>query len=118
MGQVGVSNSLAVRIYRQYGDASIGVVRTEPYRLAAEVWGIGFKTADTIAAAVGIPHDSTERVEAGLQHVLSEATGQGHCFLPESDLAARAVEMLQVPAVLVGHCLALLVADQGVIREE
>ncbi|WP_245753431.1 SF1B family DNA helicase RecD2 [Geodermatophilus ruber] len=115
---VGVSTSLAVRIYRQYGDASIGVVRAEPYRLAAEVWGIGFKTADAIAAAVGIPHDSTERVEAGLQFVLSEATGQGHCFLPETDLVARAVEILQVPASLVGHCLVLLVAEQGVIREE
>jgi exodeoxyribonuclease V alpha subunit len=115
---VGVSTSLAVRIYRQYGDASIGVVRTQPYRLAAEVWGIGFKTADTIAAAVGIPHDSTQRVEAGLQFVLSEATGQGHCFLPEADLVPRAVEMLQVPASLVGHCLALLVADENLIREE
>src|SRR5215212_2243678 len=83
---VGVSTSLAVRIYRQYGDASIGVVRAEPYRLAAEVWGIGFRTADAIAAAVGIPHDSTERVEAGVQYVLSEATGQGHCYLPETDL--------------------------------
>jgi exodeoxyribonuclease V alpha subunit len=115
---VGVSTSLAVRIYRQYGDASIGVVRNEPYRLAAEVWGIGFKTADTIAAAVGVPHDSPHRVEAGVQFVLSEATGQGHCFLPETELVARAVEVLQVPAGLVGHCLALLVADQGVIREE
>jgi exodeoxyribonuclease V alpha subunit len=115
---VGVSTSLAVRVYRQYGDSSIGVVRAEPYRLAAEVWGIGFKTADAIAAAVGIPHDSTERVEAGLQFVLSEATGQGHCFLPETDLVARAVDILQVPAGLVGHCLALLVAEQGVIREE
>jgi exodeoxyribonuclease V alpha subunit len=115
---IDVSTSLAVRIYKQYGDASIGVVRTQPYRLAAEVWGIGFRTADTIAAAVGISHDSTERVEAGLQFVLSEATGQGHCFLPETDLVARAVEMLQVPAGLVGHCLALLVAEQRLIREK
>ena len=68
---VGVSTSLAVRIYKQYGGASIGVVRAEPYRLAAEVWGIGFKTADTIAAAVGVPHDSPHRVEAGVQFVLS-----------------------------------------------
>ncbi|MCU1612888.1 MAG: helicase, RecD/TraA family [Frankiales bacterium] len=115
---MGVSTSLAVRIFKQYGDASVRVVRQEPYRLATDVWGIGFRTADTIAAAVGIPHDSTERVEAGLQHVLSEATAQGHCFLPQSDLVARAVEMLQVPAVLVGHCLALLVADSNVVREE
>jgi exodeoxyribonuclease V alpha subunit len=55
---VGVSTSLAVRIYKKYGDASISIVRNEPYRLAADVWGIGFKTADTIAQAVGIPPDS------------------------------------------------------------
>src|SRR4051794_2346046 len=115
---MGVSTSLAVRIYKQYGGASIGVVRTQPYRLAAEVWGIGFKTADTIAAAAGIPHDSTQRVEAGVQFVLSEATGQGHCFLPEAELMARSVDILQVPPDLVRHCLALLVADQGIIREE
>ncbi|MGY1604924.1 SF1B family DNA helicase RecD2 [Geodermatophilus sp. SYSU D00815] len=114
---VGVSTSLAVRIYKQYGDASIGVVRAEPYRLASEVWGIGFKTADTIAAAVGIPHDSPERIEAGLQFVLSEATGEGHCFLPETELVARAVDVLQVPARLVVPCLAVLVAEEGVVRE-
>src|SRR6185312_12198995 len=57
---VGVSTSLAVRIYKKYGDSSISVVRNEPYRLAADVWGIGFKTADTIARSVGIPHDSPE----------------------------------------------------------
>src|SRR5664279_5118353 len=83
---VGVSTSLAVRIFKQYADASIDVVRTEPYRLAADVWGIGFKTADTIAQAVGIPHDSPQRVKAGLQFTLSEATSDGHCFLPEQQL--------------------------------
>src|SRR6266508_2280174 len=70
---VGVSTSLGVRIYKKYGDASISVVRNEPYRLAADVWGIGFRTADTIAQAVGIPHDSPQRVRAGIQYTLSEA---------------------------------------------
>ena len=64
---VGVSTSIAVRIYKKYAEKSIDVVQTQPYRLAADVWGIGFKTADTIAQAVGIPHDSPERVKAGLQ---------------------------------------------------
>ena len=62
---VGVSTSLAVRIYKQYRDGAIDVVRGEPYRLAADVWGIGFKTADTIARAVGIAHDSPGRIKAG-----------------------------------------------------
>src|SRR5512132_942844 len=65
---VGVSTSIAVRIYKKYGDASISVVKNEPYRLAADVWGIGFLTADKIAQSVGIPHDSPERVKAGLQY--------------------------------------------------
>ena len=102
---VGVSTSLAVRIYKQYTDAAIGVVRAQPYRLASEVWGIGFKTADTIAQAVGIPHDSPQRVKAGLQFTLSEATGNGHCFLPEQELIAEAIKILQVDAGLVIDCL-------------
>ncbi|MER7757870.1 ATP-dependent RecD-like DNA helicase [Kitasatospora sp. NPDC097643] len=115
---VGVSTSLAVRIYKQYGDASIGVVRNEPYRLAADVWGIGFLTADRIAQAVGIPHDSPERVKAGLQYALSQSSDQGHCYLPEERLIADGVKLLQVDVGLVIDCLAELVAAEGVVREQ
>ncbi|MBP2471534.1 exodeoxyribonuclease V alpha subunit [Crossiella equi] len=114
---VGVSTSLAVRIYKQYLDKSIDVVRTEPYRLAGDVWGIGFRTADTIAKAVGIPHDSPQRVKAGLQFTLSEATGNGNCFLPEEELIRDAIKILQVDTGLVIDCLAELVAEEGVVRE-
>ena len=114
---VGVSTSLAVRIYKKYGDGSISVVRNEPYRLAAEVWGIGFKTADTIAQAVGIPHDSPQRVQAGIQYTLSEAADHGHCYLPEPNLLTDAAQILGVPADLVRTCLAELAAAEGVIRE-
>jgi exodeoxyribonuclease V alpha subunit len=114
---VGVSTSVAVRIYKQYGDASIGVVKNEPYRLAADVWGIGFKTADTIAQAVGIPHDSPQRVKAGLQYTLSEATDSGHCYLPDAQLVTDATKILDVPATLVTECLGDLVAEEGVVRE-
>jgi hypothetical protein len=114
---VGVSTSLAVKIFKKYGDASISVVRNEPYRLAADVWGIGFKTADTIAQAVGIPHDSPARVKAGLQYTLSEATDGGHCYLPQTRLAADAVKILDVPAGLIGTCLDDLVAEDGVVRQ-
>ncbi|MGW2509361.1 SF1B family DNA helicase RecD2 [Streptomyces scopuliridis] len=115
---VGVSTSIAVRIYKKYADASISVVRNEPYRLAADVWGIGFLTADRIAQAVGIPHDSPERVKAGLQYALSQSTDQGHCFLPEERLIADAVKLLQVDTGLVIECLAELAADdEGVVRE-
>ncbi|HLU45297.1 MAG TPA: ATP-dependent RecD-like DNA helicase [Natronosporangium sp.] len=115
---VGVSTSLAVRIYKQYGDASISVVRNEPYRLAADVWGIGFRTADTIARAVGIPADSPQRVRAGIRYTLSEAAEQGHCYLPEPNLITDAAEILEVPPELVRTCLADLAEDDGVVREE
>jgi exodeoxyribonuclease V alpha subunit len=114
---VGVSTSLAVRIFKKYADASISVVRNEPYRLAADVWGIGFKTADTIAQAVGIPHDSPQRVKAGLQYTLSEATDSGHCYLPGPQLVADATKILNVPGDLVTRCLDDLIAEEGVVRE-
>ncbi|MET9645936.1 SF1B family DNA helicase RecD2 [Streptomyces syringium] len=115
---VGVSTSIAVRIYKKYGDASISVVRNQPYRLAADVWGIGFLTADRIAQSVGIPHDSPERAKAGLQYALSQSTDQGHCYLPEERLIADAVKLLQVDTGLVIDCLAELAADEeGVVRE-
>jgi exodeoxyribonuclease V alpha subunit len=114
---VGVSTSLAVRIYKKYGDDAIAVVRDEPYRLAAEVWGIGFKTADTIAAAVGIARDSPERITAGLAYTLSEAADDGHCYLPAPNLMADAAKILEVPAELITPCLDELAAAEGVIRE-
>ncbi|MFD0413918.1 ATP-dependent RecD-like DNA helicase [Streptomyces sp. NPDC127108] len=115
---VGVSTSIAVRIYKKYEDASISVVRNQPYRLAADVWGIGFLTADRIAQSVGIPHDSPERVKAGLQYALSQSTDQGNCFLPEERLIADAVKLLQVDTGLVIDCLAELAEDpEGVVRE-
>ncbi|MGW8381047.1 ATP-dependent RecD-like DNA helicase [Streptomyces sp. ODS28] len=115
---VGVSTSIAVRIYKKYGDASISVVKNQPYRLASDVWGVGFLTADRIAQSVGIPHDSPDRVKAGLQYALSQSTDQGHCFLPEERLITEAVKLLQVDTGLVIECLAELAAEEeGVVRE-
>ncbi|GAA2089845.1 ATP-dependent RecD-like DNA helicase [Streptomyces albiaxialis] len=116
---VGVSTSIAVRIYKKYGDASISIVRNQPYRLAADVWGIGFLTADRIAQSVGIPHDSPERVKSGLQYALSQSTDQGHCYLPEERLLADAVKLLQVDTGLVIECLGELAAEEeGVVRQK
>jgi exodeoxyribonuclease V alpha subunit len=114
---VGVSTSLAVRIYKKYGDAAISVVRDEPYRLASDVWGIGFKTADTIAASVGIARDSPERIKAGLAYTLSEAADDGHCYLPAPNLIGDAAKILEVPAEMIAPCLDELAAAEGVIRE-
>jgi len=115
---VGVSTSLAVRIYKKYGDKAVDVVSTEPYRLASDVWGIGFKTADTIATAVGIARDSPERIKAGLAYTLSQAADDGHCYLPAPNLIADAAKILEVPPQLIGPCLDELAAAEGVVRDE
>src|SRR3954454_8779998 len=97
----GISTSLAVRIYKKFGDRSGAVISEEPYRLAREVWGIGFKTADKIARAVGIAHDAPERLQAGVLHALGEAGDEGHTLLPQADLLSRAATLLEVeqPAI-------------------
>jgi exodeoxyribonuclease V alpha subunit len=114
---VGVSTSLAVRIYKTYRDDAIDVVRREPYRLAADVWGIGFKTADQLARSLGIPHDSPQRVKAGLLFALSLATEDGHCYLPETELVTKATGLLEVKDELAERCLEELVAEEDVVAE-
>ena len=114
---VGVSTSLAVRIYKTYRDDAIEVVRREPYRLASDVWGIGFKTADQLARSLGIPHDSPQRVKAGLQFALSQAAEDGHCYLPETELVAKATGLLEVEDGITSRCLEELIQEEGVVAE-
>ncbi len=94
----GVSTTYAVKIYKHYGDQAIEVVSKNPYQLAADIYGIGFITADTIARHLGIAPDSDFRYQAGIVHVLSTAAEEGHCFLPERELIERSVEQLSLPA--------------------
>jgi exodeoxyribonuclease V alpha subunit len=90
-----VSITLATRIYKQYGQEAVSVVRENPYRLADEVYGIGFRTADEIAVKLGLPRDGVPRLAAGLKYALAQAANEdGHCFLPAHELLSRACEML------------------------
>jgi exodeoxyribonuclease V alpha subunit len=91
----GVSTSLAVRIYKKFGGRSAQIVTEEPYRLAREVWGIGFKTADKIAACVGIARDAPARLQAGALHALGMAAEEGHTLLTESLLVQRSADLLE-----------------------
>ena len=90
----GVSTARAVRIYKRYGDAAIARIRENPFRLAEDVWGIGFKTADEIAGRLGIAKEAISRLRAGLQHVLLKATDDGHCALPVETLLEEAGKVL------------------------
>ena len=91
-----VSTSFAVKIFKQYGSDAITVVEKTPYRLADEVYGIGFRTADQIARNLGMAPDAEERLRAGLRHSLMTASEEGHCYLPAGDLIERSAEALGV----------------------
>jgi exodeoxyribonuclease V alpha subunit len=93
----GVSTTYAVKIYKQYGNDAIDVVTENPYRLAEDIYGIGFVTADTIARNVGFVPDSDFRYRAGITHVLNLAAEEGHCFLPQTDLVEQVTKRLALP---------------------
>jgi len=90
----GVTAAYAARIVKKYGKDAINIVRANPYRLAHEVWGIGFRTADAIAAKLGIARDAPERLEAGLLHALETANEDGHMHVPDDELIAAAAALL------------------------
>lgn len=92
----GVGPGFAARIYKQYGSGAISVVRSDPYRLAADVWGIGFRTADKIAERVGIDRESDVRVQAGVVFALEQLTDEGHVCCPFGDLVENASKLLEV----------------------
>lgn len=102
----GVSTSLATKIYKTYGDDAINIVRADPYRLARDIFGIGFLTADKIARAIGLPEDAPERVAAGVAYALNQASEEGHVFLPTSELVKLTAELLKVSPNLIGIGLA------------
>ncbi len=108
-----ISTSLAVRIYKEYGDASITIAKNEPYRLAREVWGIGFKTADKIALRMGYLPTDPERLKAGALFALSQASDDGHTYLPAAQLALDAAELLVVNLAMAQQAVQDLVAEQG-----
>jgi exodeoxyribonuclease V alpha subunit len=112
-----VSTSLAVKIYKKYGDDAVSVVRKDPYRLARDIYGIGFLTADKIARNLGIPEDAPQRVAAGVSHVLSELADEGHVYVPQDELSAEAARILSVDAELVADGIEALEADEQVRRE-
>jgi exodeoxyribonuclease V alpha subunit len=111
----GLSTSLAVHIYKQFGEASGRILRNTPYRLAREVWGIGFKTADTIARAVGIPPNAPERLQAGVLHALSAAADQGHTLVPEGDLCIQAADLLSASVPRIQETMEALLASADVV---
>ncbi len=107
----GVSTSRAVRIFKTYGPDAIDIVRENPYRLARDIRGIGFLSADTIAQKIGIASDSPLRAQAGISYALTEASAQGHCGLPYAELVPLAVKLLDIPESVIETAIAREVDD-------
>ncbi|HEY74323.1 MAG: ATP-dependent RecD-like DNA helicase [Chloroflexi bacterium] len=113
----GVTTGLAVKIYKAYGDDSLQVVQDDPYRLARDIWGVGFKTADKIARDLGLPPDAPSRVQAGVAYALSQLADEGHTYAPEQELVKEATRLLAVSSDLVGTAIEDLDAEEMVRRE-
>jgi exodeoxyribonuclease V alpha subunit len=113
----GVSTSRAVRIYKTYGDKAIETVRANPYTLAKDIQGIGFRSADIIAEKLGIARDSIVRALAGIMHALLEATSEGHCALPKEELLERASKLLEIDHGIVVAALERLLLDRDLVLE-
>ena len=114
----GVGTSRAVRIYKTYGESAIEKVQANPYVLAQDIPGIGFRTADQIAQKMGVPHDSLQRACAGLSHVLLEATHDGHCALPVALLKEEAGKLLLVNESIIEAALQRTLGEKQLTREQ
>jgi exodeoxyribonuclease V alpha subunit len=113
-----VATSHAIRIWKTYGTEAVEVVKSDPYRLAAEVYGIGFKTADKIAANLGLPGDSPQRAAAAAVYLLGQAADRGHLFLPRQRLVSQGAELLTVAPALVDGAVGSLAERGEVVVEE
>lgn len=116
--QYGITLNLGVRIYREYGEDMYSLLKENPYRLAEDIDGVGFRTADAIASRIGIQSDSDYRIRCGILYTLANAAGEGSVYLPESELTARASELLGVPEEAVSGQLSDLAIERKVVVRE
>ena len=113
----GISTNLAVKIYKTYGEAALQTVQENPYQLARDIYGVGFKTADRIAQDLGLPPDHPARIEAGVIYVLNDMSNDGHVYAPRESLSERAAELLNADQNLIPAALERL-ANQDRIRSD
>jgi len=92
----GISTSYAIKIYKKYGQEAVAVLQENPYRLADEIWGIGFKVADAIASKLGVPHDSQKRIKSGINFAINSSVGRGHLYVELENLRAEVYEILEL----------------------
>ena len=116
--QYGISTTLAVKIYNQYGQEVYGILQENPYRMADDIEGVGFRTADEIASRVGIRTDSDFRIRSGIQYALLQASGEGHTYLPMGELTGRASQLLGLePEYIENHYMNLAMDRKIIMRQ-
>ena len=113
----GVSTGYSVRIYKQYGTEAISLVQADPYRLERDIWGVGFLSADRIAQRLGIAEDAPARIKAGLRYVLTQASEEGHVFLPRDELLQAAQQELNIDVSLILPQITALALEAGAVVE-
>lgn len=113
-----VSAAYGVKIYKNYGNESIKLVRENPYRLADDIWGIGFKTADMIAGKMGYDKDSYVRCRSGILYVLGQASNEGHCFLTREELLKLAGEILATEQEKIEKALESMLVESSLIKSD
>ena len=117
--EYGVSTAFGYRIYKTYGDKSIETVKNNPYKLADDIWGVGFKTADSIAMKLGMEKESFNRCRSGIFYVLNRfADDHGHCYVPLEELTQKCVEMLDIESVKIVMTIDNLVKEKELFREK
>src|SRR5215831_17029962 len=113
----GVGTARAVRIYKTYGTEAIARVQENPYRLALDIHGMGFKTADTLAQRLGIPRDAVIRAQAGVRHVLQTFADEGHCAVIHAELIEAATTLLEIPDTTIVQAITLEVEEERLLAE-
>lgn len=113
----GVTTGLAIKIYKKYGDEALKVVQETPYKLVQDIHGIGFKTADKIAQALGLAHDDPGRIEAGIAYTLSRMADEGHVYVPQAELEPEASKILSLPHDKITAVIESL-EDEAIIKRE
>jgi len=114
----GLGTNRAVRIYKSYGEEAIQMIRADPYRLARDIHGIGFHSADGVAEKLGLQADSLLRARAALEHLLDQATTEGHCALPRRELLEGAARLLEVDEEIVAKAFERHLKDERIISEK
>jgi exodeoxyribonuclease V alpha subunit len=113
----GIGTARALRIHKTYGEQAIAQIRANPYRLCADVWGIGFPTADQLALKMGFERKSLVRAQAAIRHVLREAQDEGHVACPQTDLVAVVEQLTQIPVDVILQALEQSVCSREVVRD-